>query len=172
MLLRFLFIIIASCQFLNTARSQETIINEFEGIIIYYDTDSIPQDVFLLPCKIEYKGSFIDFAVNTFKNYKGELIEIYFQGMRWGMPNLLPVVQQMNYLKCKRITMNGSFFKMRISAGVIFTDATFAKENKNSMENKEKFILEFETNRFNFISFDYNLDKNGLPVSFEPLYLK
>lgn len=173
MLLKNLFIaFITVSQFLQYAKAQNEVVNEFEGIIIYYETDSIPQDVFLLPCKVEYKGSFKDFAINTLKNYKGELIEIYFQGMRWGMPDLLREVGGMNYINCKRITANSGFFNMRISAGIIFANATFAKEDKNYKENKEKFILEFEKDRFNFISCDYNLDKNGLPVFFKPLYLK
>jgi hypothetical protein len=56
MLLRNLFItFIAAGQLLHYAKAQTKIINEFEGIFFYYETDAIPQEVFLLPCKVAYK---------------------------------------------------------------------------------------------------------------------
>jgi hypothetical protein len=175
MLLRFLFIIIASCQFLNTARSQETIINEFEGIFFYYETKSpIPQEVFLLPCKVAYKGSFTDFADSTIKNYKGKLIDIYFQAMRWTMPNFLQEVGRMNYIACKRLSSTSESFnlRMRISAGKIFADATHLITISEYAENNTDFVLEFNSDKYNFVSYDFDVTKKGQPVSFEPLYIK
>ncbi len=173
MLLRSLFIaFITISQFFNFAKAQNEIINEFEGIIFYYETDSIPQDVFLLPCKVEYKGDFTDFVVNTLKNYKGKLIEIYFQGMRWGVPNLLSIVRRMDYLESKRITGNGGSFNLRISAGIIYTDATYPTKLFEYKENKAAFILQFNSIKFNFIVYDFDREKNGQLIFFEPLYLK
>jgi hypothetical protein len=173
MLLRNLFIaFITVSQFLNYAKAQNEVINEFEGIFFYYETDSIPQEVFLLPCKVAYKGCFTAFADSAIKNYKGKLTDIYFQAMRWTMPNILQEAERMNYIKCKRLTTNGGFFNMRISAGKIFADATYLQTISEYAENNTDFALEYNSVKYNFISYDFDVTKKGLPVSFEPLYLK
>jgi len=173
MLLRIFFIMFISLsQFFNNARAQNSIINEFEGIIIYHETDSIPQDVFLIPCKVEYTGSFSDFVLNTLRDLKGQALEIYFQGMRWGMPNLLEVVKKMNYIKGKRITTNENSFQLRISAGKIFSDATFTVKVPGYRANNTEFLIEIESKRFSFTTSDYDREKNGLPVFFEPIDIR
>lgn len=164
--------LISLTQFLVNAKAQNEVIKEYEGIIIYYETDSIPQDVFFLPCKIEYDGAFKDFAIEKIKNYKGELNEIFFQGIRWGMPDLLAKVQSMNYLTCKRITGNGGFLNMRLSAGKIFVKVR-PNFNKNlGAKRQESFLLELQTQRYSFISIDFDFDEEGLPVFFEPFFLR
>jgi hypothetical protein len=173
MVLKNLFIILISVsQFLHCAKAQNEIINEFEGIFFYYETDAVPQEVFLLPCKVAYKGCFTDFADSTIKNYKGKLIDIYFQSMRWTMPNLLQEVERMNHVKCKRLTTNGGFFNMRISAGKLFADATNLQTIAEYAENNSDFVLEYNSVKYNFISYDFDVTKKGLPVRFEPLYIK
>ena len=176
MLLRNLFItFITVSQFLNYAKAQNEIINEFEGIFFYYETESpIPQEVFLLPCKVAYKGSFTDFADSTIKNYKGKLIDIYFQAMRWTMPHLLQEVGRMNYIACKRLSSTSESYNLRmcISAGKIFADATNLQTISEYAENNTDFILEFNSVKYNFISYDFDVTKKGQPVSFEPLYIK
>lgn len=176
MLLRNLFItFITLCQFLNCAKAQKDSLNEFEGIFFYYETEShIPQEVFLLPCKVAYKGSFTDFADSTIKNYKGKLIDIYFQAMRWTMPNFLQEVERMNYIASKRLSSTSESFNlgMRISAGKIFADAPRLVRLFEYTENNTDFVLEFKSIKYNFISYDFDTEKNGLPVSFEPIYVK
>lgn len=175
MLLKNLFItIITVSQFLHYAKAQTDSLNEFEGIIFYYETDAIPQEVFLLPCKVTYKGCFTAFADSTIKNYKGKLIDIFFQGMRWGMPNLLQEVERMNYITARRLSSTGGSFnmRMRISAAKIFTDATSSVKLYEYAENNTDFVLEFNSVKYNFISYDFDTEKKGTPVSFEPLYLK
>lgn len=159
-------------QFLGSAEAQNTTTNKFEGIILYYETDSIPQEVFLLPCKIEYSGSFTDFVIKSLRDHQGELIEIYFQGMRWSMPNLFSLVQQMNYIKGKRVIVNNDFIPLRISAGIIFADASFSVKNQNYNENRTKFIVQIDSAQIDLMIVDYDREKNGLPFLFEPLYFK
>jgi hypothetical protein len=173
MLLKNLFIaFITVSQFLHTAKAQKDSLNEFEGIFFYYETDAIPQEVFLLPCKVAYKGCFTAFADSAIKNYKGKLVEIFFQPMRWTMPNILQEVERMNYMKCKRLTTNGGFFNMRISAGKIFVEAPDFLKLYEYAENNTDFVFEFNSAKYNFISYDYDIEKKGQPVTFEPLYLK
>ncbi|NOT92775.1 hypothetical protein [Ferruginibacter sp.] len=176
MLLRTLFItFITVSQLLHYAKAQTDSLNEFEGIFFYYETESsIPQEVFLLPCKVACKGSFADFADSTIKNYKGKLVEIYFQAMRWTMPSFLQEVERMNYIACKRLSSTGGSFNMpmRISAGKIFANAPDFLKLHEYAENNTDFVLEYNTVKYNFISYDFDVEKKGLPVSFEPLYVK
>jgi hypothetical protein len=172
MLLKKIFIMFVSLtQFLSYTKAQNEIINEFEGIIIYYETDTIPQDVFFLPCKVVFIGSFTDFAMSQLKNHNSELIEIYFQGIRWGIPTLGKVFESMAFLQCRRLFPNGNYAKMRLSAGKIFCNATHQVQSEYPPQ-REKFTFELNGKRFDFIAIDYEREKNGLPVFFEPLYLK
>jgi hypothetical protein len=45
-------------QFLSYAKAQNSVIAKYEGIIFYYDTDSIPQDVFCFLVKLIVKPIF------------------------------------------------------------------------------------------------------------------
>ncbi len=156
-------------QFISHAKAQNSLITKKEGIIFYYETDSIPPIVFLVPCKVKFNGLFSDFVIKKLENYSGGVTEIYFQGMRWGMPNLLEQFQKLEYLKCKRISLNDSFSNMRIVAGAIFIDAnTYPRKGEAHVDNPEDFSIEFASRKFSFISKDYDLDKHGLPVFFEP----
>jgi hypothetical protein len=92
--------------------------------------------------------------------------------MRWGMPNLLQEVERMNYVKCKRLRTDGKFFNMRISAGKLFADATHLVKLYEYTENSTDFLLEFNLLKCNFVTCDFNIEKNGTPVLFEPLYVK
>jgi hypothetical protein len=159
-------------QFLINSKAQNQVIKEYEGIIIYYETDSIPQDIFFIPCKVQYTGSFENFAHEKVKNYQGEITEIFFQGIRWGMPNLQNTFDSMAYLSCKRITGNSGFFKMRMSAGKIFIKIRPNFNKIKSNKKREQFLLELGENEFRFTSGDFDFDTEGLPVFFEPLFLK
>lgn len=161
---------ITVAQLLHYAKAQNEVITEYEGIFFYYETDSIPQDVFLLPCKIEYQGFFSNFLIDKLKNHKGELIEIYFQGMRWGMPSLTKVIKEMSYYPCSRIAGNGSNIKMRLCIGKIFCNATYIKESEHP-PSKEDFLLEIGGKRYSFISNDFESYKMGTPVFFEPFMI-
>ena len=111
---------------LDSAKAQNKKLIEWEGIIVYFDTDSIPQEVYLIPVKLDYEGTFENFVHHTFENYNGNAIDMYVQGMHWLMPNLLEEIQSLQYIKAESlINIKGGLPKtLRISAAKIYTDTS------------------------------------------------
>ena len=113
-------------QLLNDAKAQNRDMREFEGIIFYRDTDSIPEEVFLIPAHLKSDEDFNEFVATTFSNFKDTVINIYFQCMRWTMPNMLENVKMMKYTKGYLKRNSDLVENLRISACKIYTDASQA----------------------------------------------
>ncbi|MFM2326182.1 MAG: hypothetical protein RIR31_384, partial [Bacteroidota bacterium] len=75
---------------------------------------------------------------------------------------------------CKRLSSTGGSFNMpmRISAGKFFANAPDFLKLYEYAENNTDFVLEYNSVKYNFITYDFDVEKKGLPVSFEPLYIK
>lgn len=75
--------------YLNYAAGQGRKLVRYEGILIYDPAfGNLPQDVLFMPIVWNHKNGFEDFLIKQFSNEKAHLYQVYFQGIRWILPDL------------------------------------------------------------------------------------
>jgi len=155
---------------LNIAKAQNRGLIEMEGIIIYFETDSIPQEEYLIPIKLNYNENFESFVLHTLENLNTKAIDVYAQGMRWVMPNLLEEIQSMLYIKAEIVNPN---FKrpIRISACKIYTDTTHSKELVLYPDKDMSFLVKLNEKIFK-VGIENLKPQYGVPRYFEAMIKK
>ncbi|MDQ6903414.1 MAG: hypothetical protein M3139_10435 [Bacteroidota bacterium] len=135
---------------LNLAKAQNKKLIEWEGIIVYFDTDSVPQEVYLIPVKLDYEGSFENFVHHTFENYNGNAIDMYVQGMRWLMPNLLDEIRSLQYIKGESLlNIKGLPKGLRISSSRIYTDTSHVERMHTYPDRITEFPIQIGNTKYN-----------------------
>jgi len=170
-----IFISMSITALLNEAKAQNRKLFAMEGIIFYFDTDSIPQEVYLIPVKLNYKGDFEDFVHKTLDSFQGKALDVYFQGMRWMMPNLLEEVQNMKYITAETAEYitpefaNSNFIKpLRGSACKIYTNLTHAEMLTFYADKGIKFVIKIGEKRYT-IPIGNLKPEYCVPTYFEPM---
>lgn len=77
-------------------------VTQYEGILIYSpEHGPLPQEVLFSPCKWDKKGRFESFLVKTFSDGDKVLYQVYFQGIRWIMPDIVDKLSSSKYVLIK-----------------------------------------------------------------------
>lgn len=85
--------------YLNFAKEHNRKLNRYEGIMIWNPKfGSLPQDVLFVPAYWDKKGSFEDFLKNEFSKKDFIIYQIYFQGIRWILPDLEQKLNDTKYV--------------------------------------------------------------------------
>jgi len=109
--------------YLNYAIAQKRDLSVAEGIIIYSTVASdIPQEVFFIPVAINKDRNFDAFIKETLSNPSNYTYVVYFQGIRWIMPDLSSVVRSLKSVPIQYGTKNKL---MQLSFGKITFDKTY-----------------------------------------------
>lgn len=141
-------------------------VEETTGLLIFAETDSIPQDVIFIPVKDTSGKSVEDilFAELTGKN--NSAIILYFQGLRWSHPQLAKDLQT-----CKQtsgvLTDQILYYrktKVQIVLGTILFNRTKRPDVGNY--NKGEVQLQTDERNYNFTVRDAPADV-GYPIRFK-----
>ncbi len=102
MLIFYYLFMISSFDYFEYANKYKRDLLQYVGILIYSpDHGALPQEVLYLPCKWNKKGHFENFLKETFASGDKVLYQVYFQGVRWVMPNVVEKLSASRYINIK-----------------------------------------------------------------------
>lgn len=88
--------------YLNFAKEYNKCLIHREGIVIYApELGPLPQDILFLPQKWDKKGNFEEFMITTLLKEDIRLYQVYFQGIRWIMPDIVEVLKSTKSVEIK-----------------------------------------------------------------------
>ncbi|WP_156131348.1 hypothetical protein [Pedobacter kyungheensis] len=88
--------------YLNYAKEHDRRLVHYDGIVIYApEFGPLPQDVMFLPQAWNKKGDFEEFMVTALSKEDSKLYQVYFQGIRWIMPDIVEVLKSTKSVKIK-----------------------------------------------------------------------
>jgi len=153
--------------YLDYAIAQKKDLSYVEGIIIYpVAIDGIPQEVFFIPGSMKKDENFNNFLIETFSNRSNHTYVVYFQGIRWIMPDIEDVIKSMKPLQIEYGTKHKL---MSVGYGKITFDKTHPGDPDvgEDLSNTEVPVL------YNKIPFILNVtawpNYNGIAKLFERL---
>lgn len=160
-------LLVCSFTLLNSLLVMAQVDNQFEieGVIIYTETDSIPQDVIIIP------RSYEDLTDTTFGYW------IYFQAMRWTQNDLYNIIKQSHSLDVEikgvinpKVGFIGpGIVKSKLTYGKIIFDKGVSKRMQ-LREDSNLFELELISGgRIYYIIYKEIPQEFGLPKSFQPI---
>lgn len=93
---KFILIMTGISTFLSYAKGQEIPLSPMEGIIMYNDSLGIPQEVIFIPITLKKGRRLKGLIRKTLSDQSTFAYVVYFQGVRWVLPDLESTVANLN----------------------------------------------------------------------------
>jgi hypothetical protein len=142
-----------------------------EGIIIYPAADSLPQDVILIPAKIDSTKTLEENIAYCLSNQPPLSYIVYFQGIRWIQPTVSAELAACRYGTGTMARAVWQDVNIKITAGKIRFNVTW---NDNILEVLDKTIIECKivwNNKHYIVPVRDTPRDMGVPQGFEGVIL-
>jgi len=112
--------------YLEYAKGQGLDIHSITGVVIYPDSNGIPQDIILIPYEAKAEQSLDEIIHSAITNIEVNGIFNYFQNVRWTMPELEEELMGWSFERGQSIGTEYFNGDLRLSYGTITFDRSVA----------------------------------------------
>jgi len=153
--------------FLAYAEAQNLVLKTLDGIVMYHLTEAaIPEYIYFMPRRLPIGKSLSKFFNCQFKYIPEKFYLIYFNPIRWVLPNLAEVMREIEGVA---VEYGHSKLLFQLTYGRITFDVTQCKKT-NAKEDLSEFQIPIYLDEKNFFINVIDLpERMGIPKVFEKL---
>lgn len=152
--------------FLDYAKAQKIALSPVEGIIMYDDSQGIPQEVIFIPKTLKKGGRLKGLIRKTLSASTTVAYVVYFQGIRWVIPDLETTVANLN---SNQIVYGQARVSAKISYGRLTFNTTVRPDPDVTIDRTIHKVSVLYNNSAYQLKVTELPDKMGAMVLFEPL---